>query len=149
MLRTLGFEGVMWNLMKTVFLTNKISQIHSPWNKNNRICHYVAGETSESHPSVEDLQSPTRLAKSWRLQIVDTRMRFTSFPSIMLTPSWVAMTRRRYEDWSEFPICRSKFHFELWPWVKFRWWTVTPITGLSSTWPWSPFNVQLRPGVTL
>ena len=30
----------------------------------------------ESHPSVHDLQSTTRLAESWMLQIIDTRMGF-------------------------------------------------------------------------
>ena len=35
----------------------------------------------ESHPSVQDLQSTTRLAESWMLQILDTRMGFPS-PSL-------------------------------------------------------------------
>ena len=32
--------------------------------------------TRESNPSVNDLQSTTRLAESWMLQIIDTRMGF-------------------------------------------------------------------------
>ena len=32
--------------------------------------------TRESHPSVHDLQSTMRLAESWMLQILDTRMGF-------------------------------------------------------------------------
>ena len=35
----------------------------------------------ESNPSVQDLQSTTRLAESWMLQILDTRMGFPS-PSL-------------------------------------------------------------------
>ena len=42
----------------------------------NRIYHYTPEGTSESHPSVHDLQSTTRLAESWMLQIMDTRMGF-------------------------------------------------------------------------
>ena len=44
--------------------------------RNNRIYHHIAEGTRESHPSVHDLQSKTRLAKSWMLQIMDTRMGF-------------------------------------------------------------------------
>ena len=44
----------------------------------NRIYHHVGGGTRESHPSVQDLQSTTRLAESWMLQIFDTRMGFPS-----------------------------------------------------------------------
>ena len=45
---------------------------------DNRIYHQVAGGTRESHPSVQDLQSTTRLAESWMLQMLDTRMGFPS-----------------------------------------------------------------------
>ena len=38
--------------------------------KINRIYHHVAGGTRESHPRVQDLQSTTRLAESWMLQIL-------------------------------------------------------------------------------
>ena len=44
--------------------------------KNNRIYHHTVEGTRESHPSVHDLQSTTRLAESWMLQIMDTRMGF-------------------------------------------------------------------------
>ena len=44
----------------------------------NKICHHVARGTRESHPSVHDLQSMTRLAESLMLQILDTRIRFLS-----------------------------------------------------------------------
>ena len=64
--------------------------------KNNRIYHYtsegtreshpsvhdlqsttrLAEGTRESHPSVHDLQSTTRLAESWMTQIMDTQMGF-------------------------------------------------------------------------
>ena len=47
----------------------------------NRILHHIEGGTRESHPSVQDLQSTTRLAESWMLKIVDTRMGFPS-PSL-------------------------------------------------------------------
>ena len=43
---------------------------------DNRIYHHVAGGTRESHPSVQDLQSTTRISESWMLQILDTRMGF-------------------------------------------------------------------------
>ena len=42
----------------------------------NRIYHHIVEGTRESHPSVHDLQSTTRLAESWMLQIMDTRMGF-------------------------------------------------------------------------
>ena len=42
----------------------------------NRIYHYTPEGTKESHPSVHDLQSTTRLAESWMSQIMDTRMGF-------------------------------------------------------------------------
>ena len=48
--------------------------------KFNRIYHHVARGTRESHPSVQDLQSTTRLAESWMLQILDRRMGFPSPP---------------------------------------------------------------------
>ena len=44
--------------------------------RNNRIYHHTVEGTRESHPSVHDLQSTTRLAESWMLQIMDTRMGF-------------------------------------------------------------------------
>ena len=47
--------------------------------KANRIYHHTVEGTRESHPSVHDLQSTTsmtRLAESWMLQIMDTRMGF-------------------------------------------------------------------------
>ena len=42
----------------------------------NRIYHHAVEGTRESHLSVHDLQSTTRLAESWMLQIMDTRMGF-------------------------------------------------------------------------
>ena len=42
----------------------------------NRIYHHTVEGTRESHPSVHDLQSTTRLAESWMLHIMDTRMGF-------------------------------------------------------------------------
>ena len=42
----------------------------------NRIYHHNEGGTRESHPSVQDLQSWIRLAKSWILQILNMRMGF-------------------------------------------------------------------------
>ena len=53
---------------------SKISKIRV--NKINRIYHHTVEGTRESHPSVHDLQSTTRLAESWMLQIMDTRMGF-------------------------------------------------------------------------
>ena len=44
--------------------------------KINRIYHHTVEGTRESHPSVHDLQSTTRLAESWMLQIMDTWMGF-------------------------------------------------------------------------
>ena len=44
--------------------------------KIKRIHHHIGEGTRESHPSVHDLQSTTRLAESWILQIMDTRMGF-------------------------------------------------------------------------
>ena len=44
--------------------------------ENNRIYHYTPEGTRESHPSVHDLQSTTRLAESWMSQSMDTRMGF-------------------------------------------------------------------------
>ena len=44
--------------------------------KINRIYHYTPEGTRESHPSVHDLPSTTRLAESWMSQIMDTRMGF-------------------------------------------------------------------------
>ena len=38
----------------------------------NRIYHYTPEGTRESHRSVHDLQSMTRFAESWMLQIMDT-----------------------------------------------------------------------------
>ena len=46
------------------------------WREINRIYHHTVEGTRESHPSVHDLQSTTRLAESWMLQIMDTRMGF-------------------------------------------------------------------------
>ena len=43
----------------------------------NRIYHHTVEEIRESHPSAHDFQSTTRLAESWLLQIMDTRMGFT------------------------------------------------------------------------
>ena len=43
---------------------------------NNRIYHHTVEGTRESHPSVHDLQSTTRLAESLMFQIMDTRMGF-------------------------------------------------------------------------
>ena len=40
------------------------------------INQHIVGGTRESHPSVQDLQSTTKLAESWMLQIFDTRMGF-------------------------------------------------------------------------
>ena len=42
----------------------------------NRINHYTPEGTKESHRSVHDLQSTTRLAESWMSQIIDMRMGF-------------------------------------------------------------------------
>ena len=53
--------------------------IYKQWmwkDENNRIYHHTVEGTRESHPSVHDLQSTTRLAESWMLQIMDTRMGF-------------------------------------------------------------------------
>ena len=61
--------------------------------KINIIYHHVAGETRESHPSVQDLQSTTRLVESWMLQILDTRMGFTEY-----------LPQR--SDWLFFPTCK-------------------------------------------
>ena len=44
--------------------------------KTNRIYHHTVGGARESHPSVHDLQSTTRLAESWMLQIMDTSAKF-------------------------------------------------------------------------
>ena len=44
--------------------------------ENNRIYHHIAEGTRESHPSVHDLQSKTKLAELWMLQIMGTRMGF-------------------------------------------------------------------------
>ena len=44
--------------------------------ETNIIYHHTVEGTRESHPSVHDLQSTTRLAESWMLQIMDTRMGF-------------------------------------------------------------------------
>ena len=49
---------------------------HTLRSKINRIYHHTVEGTRESHPSVHDLQSTTRLAESWMLQIMDTRMGF-------------------------------------------------------------------------
>ena len=43
--------------------------------ETNRIYHHTVEGTRESHPRVHDLQHP-RLAESWMLQIMDTRMGF-------------------------------------------------------------------------
>ena len=48
--------------------------------ETNRIYHHVTGGTRESHLSAQDLQSTTRLAESWMLQILDTPTRM-GFPS--------------------------------------------------------------------
>ena len=53
--------------------------------EKNRIYHYIEGGMIESHPSVYHLQSITRLAKSWMLQILDIGMGF-------LCPSLNVMT---------------------------------------------------------
>ena len=47
-----------------------------PLQEINRIYHHIVEGTRESNPSVHDLQSTTRLAESWMLQIMDTRMGF-------------------------------------------------------------------------
>ena len=44
--------------------------------ETNRIYQHIAEGTRESHPGVHDLQSMTRLAESWMLQIMDTRIGF-------------------------------------------------------------------------
>ena len=41
-----------------------------------RIYHFTPEGTREFHSSVHDLQSTTRLAESWMLQVIDTRMGF-------------------------------------------------------------------------
>ena len=43
----------------------------------------------ESHPSVQDLQSKTRLAELWMLQILDTRMGFLS-PSLNVVIDYIS-----------------------------------------------------------
>ena len=45
--------------------------------RTNRIYHHTVEGTRECHPSVHGLQSTTKLAESWMLQIMDTRMGFT------------------------------------------------------------------------
>ena len=65
-------------------LTKYVCQTHTPdyfytkayLKKINRIYHHTVEGTRESHQSVHDLQSTTRLAESWMLQIMDTRMGF-------------------------------------------------------------------------
>ena len=64
---------------------------------NNRINHHIEGGTRESHPNVQDLQSTTRLAESWMLQILDTRMGFPH-PSLNVvidyfSHSWLKMCK--------------------------------------------------------
>ena len=53
--------------------------------ETNRIYHHTVEGTRESHPSVHDLQSTTRLAESWMVQIMDTRMGFPCpFPNVVI-----------------------------------------------------------------
>ena len=71
----------------------------------NRIYYQTAEWTRESHPSVNELQSTTRLAESLMLQIVDKRMRFhcpyrnavidysTPTPLIIKTPIMTSFSR--------------------------------------------------------
>ena len=44
--------------------------------EKNGIDHHIGGGMRESHPSVQDLQSTTRLTEAWMLQILDIRMGF-------------------------------------------------------------------------
>ena len=68
--------------MVTLFVQNNIQKtnakhaVKKEMSMNNRIYHHSVEGTRESHPSVHDLQSTTRLAESWMLQIMDTRMGF-------------------------------------------------------------------------
>ena len=63
---------VHWALVPPV---SSLVDVEKP-EKINRIYHYTPKGTRESHPSVLDLQSTTRLAESWMSQIMDTRMGF-------------------------------------------------------------------------
>ena len=45
----------------------------------------------EIHPSVKDLQSTTRLAESWKLQIFDTRV---DFPVPVQSRGWLFFSYR-------------------------------------------------------
>ena len=56
-------------------VTEKCDRRRDRW--TNRIYHHTLEGTRESHPSVHGLQSTTRLAESWMLQIMDTRIGFT------------------------------------------------------------------------
>ena len=68
--------------INNIFKQTKLS-LKAP--ENNRIYHHTVEGTRESHPSVHDLQSSTRLAESWMLQIMDTRMGFPCpFHNVMI-----------------------------------------------------------------
>ena len=58
------------------FIKVRTCLIFSTFLEINRIYHHTVEGTRESHPCVHDLQSMTRLADSWMLQIMDTRMGF-------------------------------------------------------------------------